>query len=57
MMSTVLLKSDFFTCGIVVKDKKVIEAAPIVGYMKGWSSEMVKSYCTKRGWTYERIGN
>jgi hypothetical protein len=40
-----------FTAGIVLWDDKVIEAAPIVGYMKGWSRARVRYYVgVKRKW-------
>jgi hypothetical protein len=53
--STVRIISDFFTCGIVVSNKVVIEAAPIVKYMVGWETERVRNYCDKRGWKYDKI--
>lgn len=41
-----------FTCGIVLWDDVVIEAAPIVGYMKRqkWTRDRVREYCAERGW-------
>jgi hypothetical protein len=39
-----------FCAGIVLWDDKVIEAAPIVGYMKRWSRDRVRAYCKTRGW-------
>lgn len=55
MISTVRIIADHFTCGIVVQNKLVIEAAPIVRYMVGWESKEVRSYCDKRGWKYDKI--
>lgn len=42
-----------FFCGIVLRDDKVIEAAPIVGYMKRqrWTRTRVRDYCKQQGWT------
>jgi hypothetical protein len=42
-----------FFCGIVLHDDKVIEAAPIVGYMKRqrWTRTRVRDYCKQQGWT------
>ena len=42
-----------FTAGIVLWDDVVIEAAPIVGYMKKqkWSRTRVRDYCRKKGWS------
>jgi hypothetical protein len=40
-----------FTAGIVLHDDVVVEAAPIVSYMKGWARAKVRYYCgVKRGW-------
>jgi len=39
-----------FSAGIVLWDDKVIEAADIVKYMKGWARDRVRSYCAQRGW-------
>lgn len=42
-----------FFCGIVLQNDKVIEAAPIVGYMKRgkWTRARVRDYCKQQGWT------
>lgn len=42
-----------FYAGIVLQNDKVIEAAPIVGYMKKqrWSRDRVRAYCKDKGWT------
>jgi hypothetical protein len=39
-----------FCAGIVLFDDVVVEAAPIVKYMKKWSRDQVREYCKKRGW-------
>lgn len=41
-----------FYCGIVLWDDKVIEAAPIVAYMKKgrWTRDRVREYCATKGW-------
>jgi hypothetical protein len=41
-----------FFCGIVLFDDRVVEAAPIVGYMKRgkWTRERVRAYCEMKGW-------
>lgn len=41
-----------FTAGLVLHDDSVIEAAPILGYMKRnrWSRAEVRAYCDRRGW-------
>jgi len=41
-----------FNAGIVLWDDIVVEAAPIVGYMKKkkWPRDRVRSYCKEKGW-------
>ena len=39
-----------FCAGIVLRDEHVVEAAPIVGYMKRWSRDRVREYCRRKGW-------
>jgi len=39
-----------FHAGIVFLDDRVVRAAPIVSYMKGWSRDRVRAYCKKKGW-------
>jgi hypothetical protein len=39
-----------FHAGIVLWNDKVVEAAPIVKYMRGWSRKNVREYCKERGW-------
>ena len=46
-----------FTAGIVLWDGVVVEAAPIVGYMKKrkWTRDQVREYCNRRGWKIEVV--
>jgi hypothetical protein len=39
-----------FFAGIVLRDDRVIEAADIVRYMRGWSRTRVRDYCARKGW-------
>ncbi len=39
-----------FTAGIVLWQDRVVEAAPIVGFMKKWSRGRVRDYCAGKGW-------
>lgn len=49
--------SGFFVVGIEVRQlcnfKNVNKCPPIIGYIKNWSFNKVKSYCGKRGWELE----
>ena len=44
------IKAPKFHAGIVLWNDKVVEAAPIVRYMRGWSRKNVREYCKERGW-------
>lgn len=46
------IRGDKFTAGVVLWDDVVIEAAPIVGYMKKqkWNRDRVRDYCAAKGW-------
>jgi hypothetical protein len=39
--------------GIVARDGKVVEAAPIFRYMIGWDGRRVADYCYRKGWSWE----
>jgi len=42
--------TNYFHAGIVLRDDKVIEAAPVIKFMKGWTRSKVRSYVNARGW-------
>lgn len=44
------IKATHFTAGIVMTDDVVIEAAPIIKYMRGWTRAAVRNYCNKKRW-------
>lgn len=39
-----------FFAGIVLRNDRVIEAADIVKYMRGWPRSRVRTYCQRKGW-------
>jgi len=39
-----------FSAGIVLQNDKVVEAAPIVRFMKGWHRDRVRAHCKMLGW-------
>jgi hypothetical protein len=39
-----------FTAGIVLFDDKVVETAPIVRRMRGWTRDRVRAECRRLGW-------
>jgi len=58
----IVIDAPHFFAGIIFRDdgsidgQKVTDAAPIVQYMKGWTYEKVRNYCTKRGWRIHIAG-
>lgn len=46
----VSIEAPHFTAGIVLWDDKVVEAAPIIRYMRKWSRGKVRDYCKARDW-------
>lgn len=47
------IEAPHFNAGIVLWDDRVIEAAPIIGYMKRkrWTRDQVRDYCASKGWS------
>lgn len=44
------IEAPHFYAGIVLRNNRVIEAADIVRYMRGWNRDRVRDYCRSRGW-------
>ena len=40
-----------FHAGVVLWDDVVIEAAPIIRYMRKWTRDRVRNYCAGKGWS------
>jgi hypothetical protein len=51
----IAIDAPHFYAGIVARDGKVIEAAHIVKYMKGWDGKRVANYCKAKGWNWEVV--
>ena len=50
------VKAPHFTAGLVVRDNKIIEAAPILKGFRHMSFPRFLQYCrTRRGWSVERV--
>jgi hypothetical protein len=45
-----VIEAPHFYCGIVLRRDRVVVAADIVRYMRGWSRDRVRAYCSKKGW-------
>jgi hypothetical protein len=41
-----------FSAGVIVRDGKIILAAPILAYSRGWSIDRFCDYCRRKGWRY-----
>lgn len=50
MDQLVRISASYFTAGVVVRDERVVRAAPILKYMLGWPRTRVLSYARAKGW-------
>jgi len=56
MVETLLqIIGDGFACGLVARDGRVIEAAPRIRYMRGWTGRRVAEHCRQKGWRWEIV--
>lgn len=46
----VRITASHFVAGIIVKNDRVTLSAPILKYMRGWTSDRVRQYCKEKGW-------
>ncbi len=44
-----------FCAGILVWNNVVMNAAPILAWMKGRHTTWINGYCTRKGWTVEYV--
>lgn len=44
-----------FYAGVVVRNGRIVEAADIVKYMRGWNGERFADYCRAKGWRWEKV--
>lgn len=51
----IYINAPHFFAGLIVQNNKVIEAAPIIKYMRGWSQHAIKVYCQHKGWEVRRV--
>ena len=45
-----VIDAPHFFAGIVLQDDRVVEAAPIVRYMRRWPRARVRAFCEGKGW-------
>jgi hypothetical protein len=51
------ISAKHFTAGVVVENNYIVETAPILKYMMGWSVLHLKDYINRRGWKFEWLKN
>jgi hypothetical protein len=44
----IIVTSKYFRAAVILKNNRVVKAAPILKYMKGWSKEQIIAYCQDR---------
>lgn len=44
-----------FVAGIVVRDRRIVEAAPVLRYMIGWDGRRFARYVIARRWRFEVV--
>ena len=54
------IKAPYFTAGLFFGYSKgddlfVMEAAPIIKYMKGWNLNRLENYCKRKGWDCNEV--
>ena len=51
----VQIDAGHFCAAVLLRNNLVIEAAPIVKYMHGWTADRVEDYCDRKSWTAKRV--
>lgn len=51
----IAIDAPHFYAAIVHADGRVTRAAPIIGYMVGWTGAQVAEYCRRKGWRWGRV--
>ena len=49
-MSLVRIVAPHFVAGIIFDSDIVIETAPIIGYMQGWTTARTRAYVARKHW-------
>lgn len=44
-----------FTASVVLENGYVVQAAPILSFMKRWSYARVRAHCNKKGWEVSTV--
>ena len=51
------ITAPYFCAGIVLRNGRAIDGAPILHYMlsNGWDEEKIRGYCLKKGWSITAV--
>ncbi len=52
-----IIYSPYFVAAVILEMGVVVDAAPILRYMMGWSAVRVEGYCSRKGWVLYREEN
>ncbi len=44
------VRAPHFDAGVIVRNGICINAAPILGYMRGWGIGRIRMYCERKSW-------
>lgn len=55
METLIRITSSYFCCGVIAKNGKITETAPIVKYMIGWDAQKFVNYCKSKNFNYEKL--
>lgn len=45
------LTSRYFVAGVGTENNKIVQTAPILAYMRGWSVQKMYNYAMKKRWS------
>ena len=51
----IAIEAPHFYAGLVARHGRVIEAADIIRYMRGWDGQRVADYCKQKGWAWSKV--
>ena len=54
-LGLVQVTAPHFCAGIVLDGPTVVEAAPVVHYMRGWPASRAVAYCRRKGWAWRVV--
>jgi len=52
-LTMIRIEVPHFVAGVVLRNGRVVRAAPILQYMMGWRQPRITEYCYKKGWKHD----